>query len=555
MNDVLGVPAAPLVQASIDCTNANLVHLSWSTPDDHGSAITSYNIYRSTNGGPFVLIKNVAVGTNEFTDTITAGQSVQYKVTAINGVGEGPSCSAVTPSPCVVTPPEDPCKVPGATILTDAVGDALDKNPAHDIVKLSIAEPASLGPGKIMFILKMVSLQSVPPDTTWPIVFHVDAPAGDFWVRMSNAVSPTNPTGAVTFSVGTGTNPNPLPNNPGTPADPASGFNADGTISIVIPRGAIGNPAPGTTLSHFLVRIRQELGAVAITPDNMPDSTTPAGLYTIKNGCGATATGAVNVTVNAPPPPQCFEDNDPHIAYDNGWHNVSDSNASGGTFHLNTGKDVQHALKFTFQLQSDTGTLQYFYAKSTKGGTAQVLIDGKAPMTNGTVNYQASAGRAGSGSMHDPFFKDTTGKLFSVTYSFTGKGFHTFELVNLTGPAYVDKFCITNATSSTMATAGPGTTTTSTSALAAGQSLLQSVLVPSNALGFSVAAEADANVPYKLVVIDPSGKVLGTVNSSANGIASVTMPVSTTGLYVIQLVNAGVGPVNIWTAATPQVTY
>jgi len=253
--------------------------------------------------------------------------------------------------------------------------------------------------------------------------------------------------------------------------------------------------------------------------------------------------------------PQCLEDDDPHIVYDNGWHTIQDSNASAGHFHLDTGKDVQHALKFTFQLQSDTGTLKYFFAKSTKGGTAQVLIDGKAPMTNGTINYQASAGTAGSGSMHDPFFKDTTGNLFSFTYNIVGKGFHTFELVNLTGPAYVDEFCITNATSSTMATAGPGTTMTSTSALAIGQSLLQNVMVPSNALGFSVAAEADVNVPYTLVVIDPTGKVLGSVNSSSNGIASVTMPVSTTGLYVIQLVNVGLGPVNIWTAATPYVQW
>ena len=96
---------------------------------------------------------------------------------------------------------------------------------------------------------------------------------------------------------------------------------------------------------------------------------------------------------------------------------------------------------------------------------------------------------------------------------------------------------------------------TSTSALAIGQSLVQNVTVPSNALGFSVAAEADVNVPYTLVVIDPTGKVLGTVNSSSNGIASVSMPVSTSGLYVIQLVNVGVGPVNIWTAATPLVQW
>jgi hypothetical protein len=625
VNDVLGAPAAPLVQASVDCTNANFIHLSWSTPDNHGSPITGYNIYRSINGGNFTQITSVSASTNEYTDTIGSGQSVQYKVTAINGVGEGSACSAVTPTPCTIVR-EDPCVVPGVTVLTDAVGDALDKNPAHDIVKLSIAEPASINAPsnpKIMFILKMVSLQNVPPDTTWPIVFHVDAPAGDFWVRMSNAVSPTNPTGAITFSVGTGTNPNPLPNNPGTPADPASGFNADGTISIVIPRSSIGNPAPGTTLSHFLVRIRQELGAAAITPDNMPDSTTPAGQYTIKgsencaaacttptanpdsatttenqpvvinvvandtdggsppitvtgvtqpsngtatnngngtvtyrpnqnfvgtdsfnytiqNACGAKATGNVTVTVNAPPPPQCFEDDDPHMAYDNGWHTINNPNASAGHFHLKTGKSDVHDMTFTYQLQTDSGQLQYFYALSSKGGTADVYLDGTFAKT---INYQG-----GSGSMHNPTFG------VSATFNIVGRGNHTFELRDINGPAYVDKICVTNSSSSTQASAGPGTTSTSTNALAIGQSRLQNLLVSSNALAFSVVAESDANVPYKLIVSDASGNVLGTVNSAPNGIATVQGPVSTPGQYVIQLVNVGGGAVNIWTAATPEVT-
>jgi len=622
--DVLGVPAAPLVSASIDCTNPSLVHLSWSTPDNHGSTILHFNIYRSTNGGPFTLIASPAFGTNEFTDTITAGQPVQYKVTAVNSVGEGPSCSAVTPTPCTVTPPEDACVFPGVTVLTDSVGDALDGNPAHDIVKLSIAEPASLGPGKIMFILKMVSLQNVPPDTTWPIIFH--APAGDFWVRMTDVVHPIiNPTGAIQFAYGTGTGASVFVNNPGTPADPASNFSADGYIRIVVPRSAIGNPAPGAQLTQFLVRITVEDGlGGGVTPDNMPDSLARSGSYTIKgsencaaactaptanpdsamttenqpvvinvvandtdggsppitvtgvtqpsngtatnngngtvtyrpnnnfvgmdsftytiqNACAAKATGNVTVTVNAPPPPQCFEDDDPHMAYDNGWHTVSDSKASAGHFHLNTGKDRQHGLTFPFQLQSDQGTLQYFFALSSKGGTADVYIDGKFA---GTANYQG-----GAGSMRDPVF------VPPAEFAIIGKGSHTFELRNLNGVAYVDKICVTNSSSSTLATSGPGTTSTSTNALAIGQSLLQNVLVPSNALGFSVAAEADVNVPYKLVVIDPTGKVLGTVNSSSNGIASVTMPVSTSGLYVIQLVNVGLGPVNIWTAATPQVTY
>jgi len=386
-----------------------------------------------------------------------------------------------------------------------------------------------------------------------------------------------------------------------------------------VPRSAIGNPLLGQKLTQFLVRIRVEGGAIALTPDNMPDSTTPAGLYTIKgsencaaactaptanndsatttenqpvvinvvandtdggsppltvtavtqpsngtatnnqngtvtyapsngfvgtdsftytikNQCGKTATGNVAVTVNLPP---CFEDTDKNISYANGWHTISDPDASGGTFHLDTGND-QHAMTFTFQSQTSTGSVQYFFATSTKGGTASACVDNNCV----PISYLG-----GSGSMREPTFG------ISKIINFTGTGKHTFQLVNLKGPAYVDKFCITNGNSTGMATAGPGTTTTSTNPLAAGQSLLQSVLVPSNALGFSVAAEADANMPYKLVVIDPTGKVLGSVNSSSNGIATVTMPVSTTGLYVIQLVNVGLGPVNIWTAATPQVTY
>src|SRR2546422_1343078 len=102
------VPAAPLVQASIDCTTPTTVHISWSTPDNHGSTISAYNIYKSTDGGAtFARIATVPFGTNEFTDTISSGQSVQYKVTAVNAFGEGPACSAVTPTPCQLVV-EDP---------------------------------------------------------------------------------------------------------------------------------------------------------------------------------------------------------------------------------------------------------------------------------------------------------------------------------------------------------------------------------------------------------------------------------------------------------------
>src|SRR5205085_210064 len=82
---------------------------------------------------------------------------------------------------------------------------------------------------------KVASLASLTPQTTWPINFK-GADGADYWVRMA-----TDSTGVVSFAYGTGTNPGVA----GTPADPASGWSAEGTIRIVAPRSAFGNPAVG----------------------------------------------------------------------------------------------------------------------------------------------------------------------------------------------------------------------------------------------------------------------------------------------------------------------
>jgi hypothetical protein len=616
-------PTAPKPPCLSGTRDSAASHLTWKMPDNGGSDITGYQILRSaTSGMELVIVANTGNTKTTYNDT-TADPNVPdyfYVVKAITAIGTGLQSNEIDLSITVTPPPPSACILPGLPILTDPGGDELDMLPGHDVQSLNIAEPFAFAPDKLVFTLKMASLSTVPPDTYWPIQFNVGATP--YTVRMSTVAPATAVTPTFEYYQGAFNATLPLT----TAADPASTFLPDGTIRIVVPRSGVGNPAIGSNLTMFLVRIQAFIVAGSITPDNMPDSLTPTGsymivgnqscasctaptanadsatttenqavvisvlnndadggsppltltavtqpsngtatnngngtvtytpsngfvgtdtfTYKIKNGCGSTAIGNVTVTVNAPPPPQCVEDTGPQIAYDNGWHTVKASNASNGTYHLNTGKDVQHALTFKFNLQSNTGSLQYFYATSSKGGTAQVLIDGHAPVSNATVNYSG-----GSGAMRDPAFG------VWVTYPIVGSGPHKFELVNLTGPAYVDEFCITNGSSSTMTTAGPGTTMTSTSALAIGQSLLQNVMVPSNSLGFSVAAEANVNVPYTLVVIDPSGKVLGTVNSSSNGIASVTMPVSTSGLYVIKLVNVGVGPVNIWTAATPFVQW
>lgn len=275
--DRLDVPAAPVVSATFDtcATGPTAVLVTWSRPEDHGSPISGYRIYRSTNGGAPTLLASVGADTTSYLDTtIDSSSAYTYSVTAVNGIGEGPSCGAVAP---VCSDgggePEDACTVPGLTVLVDKPGDSLTGLPEHDVLRLSIAEPLEVGAGKITFVLKMASLAAPPPDTTWPVVFK--GPDGiDYFVRMM-----TNAIGQVSFSTGVSANPSLL--TASTPADPASGFSADGTIRIVVSRAAIGNPQPGQALTDFITRIRVEGGAIALTPDNMPDSVARTGSYTV----------------------------------------------------------------------------------------------------------------------------------------------------------------------------------------------------------------------------------------------------------------------------------
>src|SRR5206468_2902939 len=89
-----------------------------------------------------------------------------------------------------------------------------------------------------------------------------------------------------------------------TAADPASFFSADGTIAIVVPRSGIGSPGVGSNLTQFLVRISVFVAAVFATPDNMLDSLTPSGSYTIvgSENCGASTPTPTPSPMATPPP-------------------------------------------------------------------------------------------------------------------------------------------------------------------------------------------------------------------------------------------------------------
>ena len=269
---------APLVTASIDAAKTT-VSLTWQPPDNGGSDVTAYKIYRIVGAAAPVLIGTVTQ--TSFNDTsFDPNAANKYRVTAVNAMGEGPYCGEAVP---VVIPAPDPCKLPGVQLLTDPAGDLITPigvttYPGYDLRSLSIAEPAALA-NKLVFTVKVESLSTVPPNTRWPVQFRVGTDPANVgrWVEMNS-----DATGAVTFNYGTFDSTGgayAAPNTTLGAADAESNFNADGTITIVISRSKLGNAAVGAALQGFLIRVR---AANTITPDNMPNSLAPDGLYVIR---------------------------------------------------------------------------------------------------------------------------------------------------------------------------------------------------------------------------------------------------------------------------------
>ena len=233
----------------------------------------------------------------------------------------------------------------------------------------------------------------------------------------------------------------------------------------------------------------------------------------------------------------CFEESASQVAYSAGWHSVSDPDASGGSFRVHLGSSAGHKLSMPFS----GSTVTYKYATSPKGGTADVYIDG---VFRETVSYAGATG-------------DTKNPDFNVParqYGGLTAGSHTFELRNMKGAVYVDKFCVQSAASGSTPSASPGTTSSSQSNVGAGQESQSTITVPVGATAISVAAVSEGNAPLRVVVLNPLGGTVG-ISEAVNGIAAVDAPVSLTGVYVVKVLNLGITDANVWTVSTPLVQH
>jgi hypothetical protein len=271
---------APGMPSATQRRIGQVVHLAWSEADTGNSPITGYQILRGTASNAETLLATV-LGTqtggtyDDFAATNT-GITYYYKVLAVNGIG--PSCGNN--------------EIAAPYVGDNCIGVTIHKNdPTHPEANAGANTPASLlidyiavgepaGSNNFMFKMKVNDLSTVPPNSRWRLTWDsFSSPGQQYYVGMTTGTIQGNSPATPTFEYGTLA-------DAGVPAvfviqettvasctaqgsatsctipstGAASQFTADGTITIIVPKSAFGNPQPGDLLGA--------VGGRTITGDN-----------------------------------------------------------------------------------------------------------------------------------------------------------------------------------------------------------------------------------------------------------------------------------------------
>jgi PKD repeat protein len=259
------------------------------------------------------------------------------------------------------------------------------------------------------------------------------------------------------------------------------------------------------------------------------------------NGAASSNSAQAAIQVREAAVNETIEDTDSRIAYSSAWHLQNHTQSSAGHFRYHTGKSPSHSAKLDFFVPAGkTGAITYYFGRSTNGGTADVYLDG---VKKATVNYKGA-----NGSTKAPEISNA----FSLSYGGLQPGAHTLEIANLDGVVYLDRFVLQSSGSTATPAAAPGETETQSSTAGGSNSAETSYQAPANSQSMTIFTESSVNLPYQLVLIDPQGLALTTVNAS-KGMATIELPVSQGGTYVIKVVNVNLGPLQFTTTVTPLV--
>jgi hypothetical protein len=253
-------------------------YLSWKVPDNGGTPITSYKIFRGTTPGSLVQIGTGNGAKSTFTDRSAhpAVPTYFYKIIATNSLGDGAASNVIQLDIGPRLEPTGACALPGVQVVVDPTGDATDTLPQHDITSVNISEPQDFD-GKIIFTIKVVNLSApVPPNLRYAIRFGAPAPppvdpvlgAQEDW--FVSYVS-----GTEQFTYGTTVAPQNVPGRIFTTVgnlDPASHVDPDGTITLVLAKSILGNPTPGQAITSLFGSVRLN-GPTGGTNETIYDST------------------------------------------------------------------------------------------------------------------------------------------------------------------------------------------------------------------------------------------------------------------------------------------
>jgi trimeric autotransporter adhesin len=234
----------------------------------------------------------------------------------------------------------------------------------------------------------------------------------------------------------------------------------------------------------------------------------------------------------------CYEDTASQISYSNGWHTVRDNDASGGTYRVHLGNSSSHRARLTFTVgNGGSSTLEYKYATSRHGGTADVYIDG---VFRERINYRGTTG--------EPWNPNFNGAVKS--YTGLTPGTHTFELRNMRDVVILDRICVPNSNAGPAPGPAPGATASQEQSMAPGEESQWPLVVPAGTTELSVAAVTADGGPVRIILLDPLGGIVG-IADGTDGVASLDTAVSASGIYLVKVINLGAVSTNVWSASTP----
>jgi hypothetical protein len=211
----VSVPGNPRLNGATVDPVTGYVMVTWDAPDDGGSPITGYSLYRGTSPGAEVLYANLSPSRTSFMDTqVSAANTYYYYVTAANAAGTSEHCGEIASQAAVVVDPSAACKMPGAVVATDAAGDqnAAPANAELDMTGVDIAEPypSPAGTSSIVFTIPVSNLSQLPalqPNAEWKVSFNVtdDAGAARTIFVAADTDDPTRPNGEFGYGYTGGT--------------------------------------------------------------------------------------------------------------------------------------------------------------------------------------------------------------------------------------------------------------------------------------------------------------------------------------------------------------